>query len=474
MKVFVKNFGCKTNFADLYSILGRLKAKYGSVEISDIKSSELVILNSCSVTEDAEKELIKWLKNAKKKGKKVIVSGCLPNIKTSQIIKNGADEIIGAGKYNFILNNGEKINEKRIHVLSNPRDIDPSQIEDDVKYFSEMTELFPRHRIYLKVQEGCSRFCTFCSIPLTRGLPRSIPIKVVLQEIEKLVERGFKEIVLVGTHLALFSEGLGKLAKEIAKKAKTWENLPRIRFASLSPGELDDEFMEALDEGKDIFCPHFHISVQSGSNRILKMMRRWHTFEDFLEDARKLLSLLPNACVGTDIIVGFPGESDADFQETVRNISISPVGHIHVFPFSPRPHTPASLMKPVSESIVRERMKVMLKVGEEKREAFITKFKGQKLRMLVERVEDRIIRGTTENYIPTYLYVPEGEGKIEKKIKEGEVIEVRVKEVVKNKTKIEAKAEIIDDGSFIQSSFFQNSRGQNLSQNSSFENSSLH
>lgn len=467
IKIYSKNFGCKTNFADLFYILGKIK-NYVNFQESDIEDSDLVILNSCSVTEDAERELVKYLRRAKKYGKKVLVSGCLSNLDPDKILGLGADFVLGAGNYsqenisriinevidnnkingdnkidnkaigdfsengvqkikdnsdneirnnfdnNNVVGNSVKGEERRedgqkiIFSLKRPDHFLP--IEDDIESFSP--ELFPRHRVYLKIQEGCSRFCTFCSIPLTRGLPRFLDKSKVIDSISRYYDLGIKEVVLVGTHLALYGQvgksnpsgiTFGKLVKEIAKVFYRFSNF-RIRFASLSPGEIDDDFLEGLSLGGKIFCPHFHISVQSGSNKILKLMRRWHTFEDFLLDSQKLLSIFRYACIGTDIIVGFPGETEEDFKITFDNLKNSPVGYIHVFPFSPRPRTPAYFMKRVPDVEVRSRTRELINLAQEKRESFIMMCSGQEFYALIEEKKgNNFFTGTTENYIKVFF-----------------------------------------------------------------------
>lgn len=404
LSIHIKNFGCKTNYFDAFSVLGRIKQSFDTRITSTMSESDVVILNSCSVTKDAEKELTKWIKKAKKNGKKVIVTGCLPNLKDIN-----ADLIIGAGRYNEISQsliesifiNNEGISNK--YVIKDLK-INGDVINEDIEKAD--FESFPRTRAYIKIQEGCNKFCSFCSIPQTRGLPRFVSEQKVISKIKELAEKGFKEVVLVGTHLALYGEEgknkdkknstLGKLIKKISKEIPP--DGIKIRLSSISPKEIDDEMLEGLYIGKKIFCPHFHIAVQSGSNKILKLMRRWHTFEDFLQDAEKLLKIFPDACIGTDIIIGFPGETEKEFEETISNIKNSPVGHIHIFPFSPRPKTPAFFMKSIEEKEQKERVRIALNIAREKRKEFFKKFIGKKLEILVEETNGKI-EGTTTNYI---------------------------------------------------------------------------
>ena len=218
--------------------------------------------------------------------------------------------------------------------------------------------------------------------------------------------------------------------KLIAKELMDYVGIIRIRFASLSPGEIDEDFIEGITTAQELFCPHFHISVQSGSDKILKLMRRWHTFDDFMRDAEKLLTIYPSACIGTDIIVGFPGETNEDFQLTLSNLQSAPVGHIHVFPFSPRPRTPAGLMKPVPPSVVKERIDEMLSLAFEKRRKFFEKAVSGKFSLLVERIGENEIFGTTENYINCIIKkkdLKKEKVDVRKSLKEGDLMPVVVK-----------------------------------------------
>lgn len=443
-KVFLKNFGCKTNFFDMFSILGRMKAMF-DIQMSDFENADIVILNSCSVTHGAERELHRWLKKAKKRNKTVVVTGCLPNLKDIR-----ADMVFGAGTYHRIsrdMFSDEKLRE--ITVKLKDLRVPPQSIEEDLE--SCDFDHFPRSRAYIKIQEGCSRFCSFCSIPLTRGLPRYISEEKIVSKIRELAEQGFKEFVLVGTHLSLYGQiwvqesdeirsdsSLGRLAKRLAREF--YGEKLRIKFSSLSPKEIEEDFLEGLELGRDLFSPHFHLSVQSGSNRVLRLMRRWHTFEDFLNDSKKLLKIFPDACIGTDLIAGFPGETERDFEETVENLKKSPVGHVHVFPFSARPRTPAFLMKRIPEEIIKVRSETLMKISEEKRKDFVERNIGKIVQLLVEKVTLTTVEGTTPNYINVLIYAPDTSARNE--IREGEYIECTLKKVVRHNGKIYAVGEI--------------------------------
>lgn len=466
--LFFKNFGCKTNFSDIFSIIGKLKENF-NFKAENFDNADVVLLNSCSVTEDAERELVKWIRKAKKYGKKVIVTGCLPNLNYSKIINSGADVAIGTGKYsreNLISafsklfneydkeESARKDSEKQNQnsekysdlYLAKVSDIS-YDIEEDLYFFS--FDLFPRHRVYLKIQEGCSRFCTFCSIPITRGLPRFVSPEKVIQKLKEFEEHGIKEVVLVGTHLALYGKNgkvsenskssdkenisLGTLAQKIAKEISSI----RIRFASLSPGEIDEDFLSAIESNRKIFCPHFHISVQSGSNKILKLMRRWHTFEDFINDSQKLLKIFPYASIGTDIIVGFPGETEKDFLETYSNLKSAKIAYIHVFPFSPRPKTPAYFMKVLPRSEIKSRAEILLSLSYEKKLEFYNSCVGQNFELLVEDKKENTFEGTTENYLSVVVQ------KSSSNVNQGDIVKIKLKYVEKEDRKIYGLGEII-------------------------------
>ncbi|GBD03128.1 Threonylcarbamoyladenosine tRNA methylthiotransferase MtaB [bacterium HR19] len=468
--LFFRNFGCKTNFSDIFSIIGKLKDSF-NFKVESFDSAQVVLLNSCSVTEDAERELVKWIRKAKRYGKKVVVTGCLPNLNYSKVINSGADVAIGTGKYsqeNLISafsklfneydreKSAQKDSEKQNQNQNSEKYSDfylakisdiSYDIEEDLYFFS--FDLFPRHRVYLKIQEGCSRFCTFCSIPITRGLPRFVSPEKVIEKLKELQDSGVKEVVLVGTHLALYGKNgkvsenskssgkenisLGTLAQKITKEISGI----RIRFASLSPGEIDEDFLSAIEIGRKIFCPHFHISVQSGSNKILKLMRRWHTFEDFINDSEKLLKIFPYASVGTDIIVGFPGETEKDFLETYNNLKSAKIGYIHVFPFSPRPRTPAYFMKGLPKSEIKSRVEILISLSYEKKFKFYNSCVGQSFELLVEEQKGNTFEGTTENYLTIVLE------KTSSKVNCGDIIKVKLKCVQEKDGKIYGLGETI-------------------------------
>mgnify|MGYP005848115463 CR=1 FL=1 len=382
MKLFAKNFGCKTNFSDLASIVGKISTSTKEkVEITNIESeADLAIINSCAVTLDAEREVIKSIRKIRKNKPdiKVLVSGCMTRVSSHKILKEGAE------------------------IMPESQNIDAPE------FFVQGLPFFSKRRAYLKIQEGCSRFCSFCIIPYTRGNPVSLELNKIIETAKSIGEKGYEEIVLVGTHLSLWgqndngngnSNSKGKSLSRIVERFSEEKPIKRLRFSSLSPGEIDDDFIRALKDAKDIICPHFHISVQSGDNNILRAMRRWHTFEDFLRDCDRLLSEFEDACIGTDIIVGFPLEDDRSFETTVKKIEASPLGHIHVFPYSDR-LTPSSFIKKrYNPKVLDDRIKVMLSIAKEKRYKFAKRFINRKLDVIFEEELNDFVEGLSRNYV---------------------------------------------------------------------------
>lgn len=361
-KVLVRNLGCKTNFADLASIVGKMGIKV----VHKPEEAEFAIINSCVVTADAERETLKLLRRLKKLGLKVVVSGCMVGLSPEKL--KDADLLIHHEE----------------------------DIECDADLLVKGVKELDRTRAYIKIQEGCSRRCTFCAIP--RGKPRSLPLTKIIETAELLADKGYQEVVLVGTHLALWGEEFGQnlshLLKEFAKKITRL----RLRLSSLSPGEITEELIDAMVSASEILCPHFHIPVQSGDDEILKLMGRWHTFEDFVNDCERLLKAFQSACIGTDVIAGFPGEDDMSFERTCQNIASLPLGYLHIFPFSPRPGTLFEHVK-VDGREIKGKVKHLLKIAKEKRKKFVKRFIGEMLLVLPEVKIKRGFIGTSRNYI---------------------------------------------------------------------------
>ncbi|MCS7284765.1 MAG: MiaB/RimO family radical SAM methylthiotransferase, partial [Hydrogenobacter thermophilus] len=254
---------------------------------------------------------------------------------------------------------------------------------------------FEKVRPFVKVQEGCNRFCSFCVIPFARGKSRSVPKEKVLKEAELLAERGFKEIVLTGTQLTQYGWDIATDLYELLKELVKVKGIELIRLSSLYPSEIGQKLLDfVLSEEK--VAPHFHLPLQSGSDRILQLMKRDYSVKDYVNLVEKVIEKRPLSSVGTDVIVGFPSESDKDFEETYKLLSELPIHYMHVFPYSDREGTKAYKMsQKVSQRVKKERVKTLKSLDQQKRAKFLKKNEGKELRALV--IEENIL--LTENYL---------------------------------------------------------------------------
>ncbi len=397
MKAVVFTLGCKVNECESDSLIsGLINLGY---EVSDkLEKADLYIVNTCAVTAEAEKKSRQMASRIRKlsDSAKIIFTGCAVQKDPKQFENKSSDFLLtGVFNKNQILS---MLNEKGNHVCP-PCD--------------KFEELLPtkslRTRNYVKVQDGCNNFCSYCIIPYLRGRTRSRSPKSVYQEIKSI---GAKEVVINGINLSAYNYdgvNLTGLIKEL-------KDLPcRIRLGSLEVGVIDREFLSALKELKD-FAPHFHLSLQSGSNSVLKKMNRHYTAEEYLEKVGLIREYFADAGITTDIIVGFPTETDENFSETVELVKKVKFSDIHPFPFSSRSGTVASKMQDLPSEIKKQRLDVLLKLKKECKEEFAFKLKGKTLNFLCEEEKDGYYQGYTENYLRVYLKDKVEIGKITKVI----------------------------------------------------------
>ncbi len=397
MKAVVFTLGCKVNECESDSLIsGLINLGY---EVSDkLEEADLYIVNTCAVTAEAEKKSRQMASRIRKLSAtaKVIFTGCAVQKDPKQFENKSSDFLVtGVFNKNDILS---MLDEKGNHV-SPPCD--------------KFEELLPtkslRTRAYVKVQDGCNNFCSYCIIPYLRGRTRSRNPKNVYEEIKNL---SAKEVVINGINLSAYNYdgvNLTGLIKEL-------KDLPcRIRLGSLEVNVVDRELLSALKDLKN-FAPHFHLSLQSGSNSVLKAMNRHYTAEEYLEKVRLIREYFADAGITTDIIVGFPTETDENFRETVELVKKVKFSDIHPFPFSPRSGTVASKMKDLSGEIKKQRLDELIKLKKESKENFAVKLKGKTLDFLCEEEKDGYYQGYTENYLRVYLKEKVELGKITKVI----------------------------------------------------------
>ena len=394
MKIAILTLGCKTNQAESMSMEYALnKEGYNIVRISE--KPDICIINTCSVTSKADYQSRQLIHRAIKNNSWVIVTGCYAELNQEQLVK-----IYENIK---IVRNNEKSNVINIILQKNSGNIlalDQHSITQPPHYSMTLS----RQRPIVKVQDGCNYSCSYCTIPLARGRSRSIPINEVIREIKLFESMGYKEVVLTGIHLGTYgndlkpNKNLSFLLKSILKNT----TIPRIRLSSLEIKEIDGEIIELMKE--DRLCKHLHVPLQSGDNNILKLMNRMYSVEDFRLGIEKILSELPDISIGTDVIVGFPGERESEFNNTRQLVKSIPFSYIHVFPYSPRPGTKSlALTGHVRDIIKKERVNELRQIGLKKKKLFIERQICKSVSVILEERNQDYFIGTSNNYIKVFI-----------------------------------------------------------------------
>jgi threonylcarbamoyladenosine tRNA methylthiotransferase MtaB len=366
--------------------------------------ADVYVINTCSVTENADKECRQLVRRIQRKAPEamVVITGCYAQLKPKEIAEiPGVDLVLGAAeKFNITQHLKEITKGDSAKICS-------CDIEE-VNIFSASHSINDRTRVFLKVQDGCDYNCSFCTIPLARGKSRSDSIDNVLQLVNKIAAEGAKEIVLTGINLGDFGKGLhgGKKKEEtffdLVKELDKVSGVERYRISSIEPNLLTNEIIEFVSNSKK-FMPHFHIPLQSGSNKILGMMRRRYKKELYAERVGLIKTMMPHCCIGVDVIVGFPGETDEDFQETFDFLHSLDISYLHVFTYSERANTHALELKPVIPINKRhERNKILRNLSYQKMQYFTSLHAGQTRKVLFE---NSIRNGTMEGYTDNYIKV---------------------------------------------------------------------
>ncbi len=408
--------GCKLNFAETSSIARSFeKGGYAKKDFSE--PADVYVLNTCSVTENADKECRQIIRNVRKIAPQSIVAiiGCYAQLKPNDIgAIEGVDLVLGAKeKFNLLqyVNSISKTDKAEVHSC---------EIAETNEFISSYSA-GDRTRSFLKVQDGCDYTCSYCTIPLARGKSRSDSIENVVRQANEIASQGIKEIVLTGVNIGDF--GFNELLQQNGKKQETFldlitaldkvEGIERFRISSIEPNLLKDEVIEFVAKSKR-FVPHFHVPLQSGSNKILKGMRRRYQSDLYIERVSAIKKHMPHACIGVDVIVGFPGETEEDFLETYNFLNALDISYLHVFTYSERPNTDALEIKPVVPVHIRKERNKMLRIlSEKKQRAFYTQHINSTRTVLFESEnKNGFITGFTDNYIK--VSVPFSENLINK------------------------------------------------------------
>ena len=397
-KVAFYTLGCKLNYSETSTISRQFEAKgYQKVNFTD--SPDIYIINTCSVTENADKKCRKVVREARQHSPNAFVAivGCYAQLKPKEISEiPGVDAVLGAAEKFRLLELLDGFERKpEPTVLA-------SKIED-VQNFNTSYSLQDRTRTFLKVQDGCDYSCAFCTIPLARGASRSDNSDHVVEMAREIAESGVKEIVLTGVNLGDFGIRDGERKEkfiDLVKKLDTVDGIERFRISSCEPNLLTDEVIEFVAQSKK-FVPHFHVPLQSGSNKILKQMRRRYLRELYSSRVEKIKQLIPNCCIGVDVIVGFPGETNEDFLDTYQFLNELDISYLHVFTYSERSNTVASTMPDSVPSHIRnERSSMLHNLSDKKRRYFYEQNLSKTATVLFENdIEDNWMHGFTENYV---------------------------------------------------------------------------
>lgn len=398
-KVACYTLGCKVNQYDTEAVLEKFKsAGYEVVDFNEF--ADVYIVNTCTVTHLSDRKCRQMLRKTKKINPEsvLVAMGCYAQIAGEKIKEqvNEIDIIVGTDHRNQIVELVDEFlqgQEEMINVVSNIM---------DVREFEEMTisHIGEHTRVYVKIQEGCNNYCSYCIIPYTRGRIRSRKEEQVYEEVKRLAGLGFKEIILTGIHVLAYGKDLGNTDLiQLLQRVHDIEGIERIRMSSIEPIAINERFIEALRHMPKV-CHHFHLSLQSGSDSVLKRMNRKYTTKEYAKSVEDLRALWPDVALTTDVIVGFPGESDEEFEETLAFVKRTKLAQIHIFPFSPREGTPAAKMKEqIAPEVKEKREKQLAAVEKELREAFMKKAIGKEMDVLFEKHHEGNVAGYTSNYL---------------------------------------------------------------------------
>lgn len=387
--------GCKLNFSETSTIAKQFE-KYGILPVAKGEVADIVVINTCSVTELADHKCRQIIRRYIKlhPGAFVVVTGCYAQLKPETISNiPGVDLVLGAReKMNILeyLDNAEKKGKTEVHT---------SEFAD-INNFSHSCSRGDRTRYFLKVQDGCDYFCTYCTIPFARGRSRNGTISELVEEAKRVALEGGKEIVLTGVNVGDFGKSTGDTFYDLIKALDEVEGIERYRISSIEPNLLTEDIIRFV-AGSKKFMPHFHIPLQAGSDEVLKLMRRRYDTALFRSKIELVKSLIPDAFIGVDVIVGARGETDELFEDAYRFIESLDVTQLHVFPYSERPGTAALKIEySVNPDIKHQRCKLLISLSDKKTDAFYKKYIGKQAKVLLEHSKHGgVLHGFTDNYI---------------------------------------------------------------------------
>lgn len=419
-KLAINTLGCKTNQLES-SVIAESFEKYGFELVKFSEIADIYIINSCSVTAKSDNESRYFIRQAKRKNPnaKIVVTGCYAQVSPEEVSK--IDDV------DFVIGNTEKLNITEI-VLNSEVKISVSDIMKESEFQNQKVySASGRTRAVIKIQDGCNNRCTYCIIPYARGKSRSNSISNIIEQIKELTSLGFNEITLSGIHLGLWGLDLQPNLSilDLLLEIEKIDSLKRYRISSLYPTEISDEMIELFSKSKK-FCRHLHISLQSADNTVLKAMGRVYPIEIYLDLVDKLIKKIPDISIGSDVIVGFPGETQEMFENTCRNLQSTNISYLHVFPYSRRQGTPAAEMtNQINENEKKDRAEKLKQIAADKNLLFKKDQLNKIFEVIVEKSRDKEtnkLKGVTDNYL-TVLF--DGEESLK-----GKIIEVKTVEII--------------------------------------------
>lgn len=414
--LYIKTLGCKVNTYDTHALENQFKALgYELVDSPD--QATVSLLNTCSVTENADKEARYLLRKFRREnpGTVVVATGCYAQTDSQRLVEmdevdlvfpNQSKDLVAEATHSFV-NRSDSPEAKPASKL--PTNVKAVSGNRQGHFKSSLTMLeadSSQTRAFLKIQDGCNGFCSYCLIPYARGASRSVPPREVTQEVRRLIDLGVREIVFTGIHLGDYGDDLdqGRTFADLLDEILDWSDMVRVRISSLEPRELTEDLLKVLSRRPQLFCDHFHLPLQSGDDRILKLMRRSYDSETYANNVAMARSYFPDANFGADVIPGFPGETDEEFTNTLEFIRRNGLNYLHVFPYSQRPNTAAAKMPGhLPAEVVKERSRVLRELSTELKANYLRRFVGREVSVLWEK--DKDAQGRSKGHSPNYLEV---------------------------------------------------------------------
>ena len=393
-KFYLKSMGCKSNQFEGQIVAQKL-LEAGYIQVKKPEDSEIYILNSCSVTQTSDNEGMYLLRHAHNLGLTTILTGCIAQIKKEKLLSEPFID--------YVFGNEDKFNLPEL--LAKDEHFAIKDLMSENEFCKVTLEDTTKTRISLKIQDGCDNRCSYCIIPYGRGKSRSADSDFIIREINKYAESGYKEVILTGIHIGLWGRDFGKELLDLLVEIEEKTTIPRYRLGSLNPLEITPQMLNFLQRSEK-FCPHFHLSLQSACNKTLKRMNRHYMVEYYLDQIEDIDSRFNRPFLGSDIIAGFAGETEEDFEITVENLKKSKLSQVHTFPYSIRKGTIAEKLDGhLPEKVKEERAGIIKQISREKYDAFLKSNIGCEQEVLIEKRPDKTgkYKGVSRNYINVRL-----------------------------------------------------------------------